>query len=413
MFLGFLCLIVFSGCSVSKSDIKLSPAEPPPHPELRKMQSDSLDDKNGILDFNGSKKYTKNGIQIVLLKGSAYEMGYARGVLLREEVRQWAVDCIYMIQNMFFAPDVVLNRFYSRAEKIKPFIPDVYKQELKGLSAGSGIAYKTILMLNVLDTIGKQYACTSVAASNQAGDMIRSRSLDYQDLEYLKPSMLFIYKPDYGHGFASVATPGSINVLTAINDQGLTFGVHEIVGAEPGWKGVPAGLLYRSVMEKAGTVDEAAEILENAPRCIPQMAMVSDKSRAAVFEFDDQQLEKIQMKDAYLVLTNHARALDIGRLWNNSMKREMEAKGFLNQFENRMSAEKLIELHRKPLISKRRDNKGNTENIHSAVFNSNTLDFWIAVDPPRASMGKWVGFNLGCELDQKDCKPDLAVVSPQ
>lgn len=107
-------------------------------------------------------------------------------------------------------------------------------------------------MLNVLDTIGKQYACTSVAASNQAGDMIRSRSLDYRDLEYLKP-----------------------------------------------------------------------------------------------------------------------------------------------------------------LISKRRDNKGNTENIHSAVFNSNTLDFWIAVDPPRASMGKWVGFNLACELDQKGCGPDLAVVSPQ
>ena len=39
-----------------------------------------------------------------------------------------------------------------------------------------------------------------------------------------------------------------------------------------------------------------------------------------------------------------------------------------------------------------------------------TLDFWIAVDPPPASRGRWVGFNLKKELDGSGHEPNPLVI---
>jgi len=282
-----ITLFLSCGCSINKSDIKIPLSEPLPHPLLQKMQSIIPAEKDGEIIFNGSKKYVKTGIPILFLKGSPYEMGYARGILLKNQIRQWTIDCTYMIKRMGVG-NIGLNLAHSRTKEIEPFIPLVYKDELKGLSAGCGIEYQTILMVNVLDTIGKQFACTSVAIKDKKGQMLRSRSLDFKDLEFLKPSILTIYKPDHGNAFASVGPVGNISVFTAINEKGLTFGVHDIAGSNTGWKGIPAGLLYRKIIQNADTVDDAENILKETSRCLPQMAMVSDLSQAAIFEFNKQ-----------------------------------------------------------------------------------------------------------------------------
>ncbi|WP_457551080.1 C45 family autoproteolytic acyltransferase/hydolase [Desulfobacula sp.] len=397
-------LLLSCGCSINKSDIKLVLSEPLPHAQLLKMQAMAPIEKRGVVIFGRSKKYVKSGLPVILLKGSAYEMGYARGVLLKSQIREWIIDCTYMIKKMGLG-DIGLNLAMSRAKRIEQFIPLVYKDELMGLSAGCGIDYQTILMLNVLDTIGKQFACTSVAVKDKNDHLLRSRSLDFKDLEFLKPSILSIYQPDQGNDFACVGPVGNISVFTAINEKGLTFGVHDISGSTPGWKGIPAGLLYRTIIQTTDTVDEAENILRKTFKCLPQMAMISDLTQAAIFEFNSKHLKTIKMEQAYLILTNYTRALNIGRKSSNSIARYQEAASFLNRFKYGMTIKKLIELHRQPFISTLYATIW--KNIHSAVFDSTTLDFWVAVDSPEASRGEWIGFNLAREL-----YPDKNILNP-
>ncbi|MFP3870484.1 MAG: C45 family autoproteolytic acyltransferase/hydrolase, partial [Syntrophobacteria bacterium] len=356
-------------------------------------------EKNGETVFNGSKKYIKNGVPVVLLKGSHYETGYARGVLLKEELQEWTVENLTMIKRIALG-NIGLSKLHSRAEELNEFIPDQYREELKGLSAGSAIDYDTLLLLNVLDTIARQYACTSAAVRNENGSVLRSRNLDFKDFKYFRPSFLVISQPENGNAFASLGPPGIVGVLTAMNEKGLTFGVHDIFAAGPEWRGVPAGLLYRSVVEKADTVDEAAQLMRNAKRSIAQMALVTDPEGAAVFEFTQDQFETIPMTESRLILTNHTRAIDEGRMFENSTNRLKDVAYFLEQAGNRVNLDTLVELNRRPLIS-REETPTSSVNIHSAVFNSNTLDFRIAIDPPPAAKGRWHEFNLKRELDYR------------
>jgi len=402
-----IVFILFSGCTVQKTNIKVPLSQPIPHPMLLKMQSIPITVKSDESHFGNSKKYIRNGLTVVLLKGSPYEMGYARGALLKKELHEWAKECIYMIKRIGLG-EVGMGLAMSRSKEIAAHIPIEYKEELIGLSAGSGIDYKTLVMLNSLDTIGKQFACTSVAVRKNNGHMIRSRSLDYKDLEYLKPSILQIYQPDRGIAFASVNSTGSIGVYTAINEKGLTFGSHDISGSISSWEGIPSGLMYRAVVQNASTVNEAEEQLKQYKRCVSQMAMVSDTNKAVIFEFNSKRLERIEMKDNDIVLTNYTRELKIGGLSENSVLRYDEARSYLNKVKTGMTEEKLVDLNRQKHISKLHNQVW--LNIHSAIFNSNTLDFWVATESPTASRGKWVGFNLGNELYQKGKGPEFELI---
>ena len=69
----------------------------------------------------------------------------------------------------------------SRASEVEHFIPAEYQEELNGLSAGSEIDYEMLLMLDVLDTIGRTFGCTAVAVKGKDGKLLRSRNLDYKD----------------------------------------------------------------------------------------------------------------------------------------------------------------------------------------------------------------------------------------
>ena len=74
-----------------------------------------------------------------------------------------------------------------------------------------------------------------------------------------------------------------------------------------------------------------------------------------------------------------------------------------------MNLEKLIFLNRTKTIC---CDYGSSHNIHAAIFKPATLDFWVAIDTPVATRGKWVGFNLSFELYKKGRDPEPAIIPP-
>lgn len=404
-----LILFLFlSGCA-NKQNIKLSVTEPAFHSQLKDMMSIHLIKKEGKTIFNLSSRYTRHGVQVIILKGSPYELGYARGILLKNEMRNWVKDNIYMIKKLSFGTNVGINLMKKRAKKIEQYIPFEYKDELLGLAAGSKIDYETILMLNVLDTVGRQFGCTSVAVKDLQGNILRSRNLDYKGMEFFSRQMLYIYKPDKGYAFATVSPPGLLGIFTAINEKGLTFGDHDICASSKSWQGIPSGILNRQIVQSANSVKAVKKILQNAQRCLPRMYMVTDKHSAGIYEFDSKNIKFIKMKNNYLILTNHTQKLNIGQIYHNSSTRFNEAESYILKNSKKKNLTGLIALNRQPAISW----KGNPEwhNIHSVIFNSTTHDFWIAIDNPPATNGKWIGFNLENELnDSMGKKPDIKLI---
>jgi hypothetical protein len=407
--LTLILILLLSSCSVKKSDIMVPLAEPLPHPQLSKMEQIRLFENDGMISWADSRKFIKNGIKVVVLKGNPYELGYARGKLLKHELHTWTRDCIYMIKRIALG-DVGISLALSRAKELHAFIPEEFKEEIMGVSAASGIDYNTLMMLNVLDTIGRSFACTSVAVRKENGEMIRSRSLDFKDVEYLSQPVVQIYQPRTGNAFLSLNSVGSIGVYTAINEKGLNFGVHDITGAKASWKSIPSGMISRWIIQHTDTVPAVVENLKQFKRSLPRMIMVTDPQQAAVIEYNSKKVATLNMSEDHLILTNYTRMLNIGRVSENSQNRFNEAKQFLKNIRTEMTETKLIDLNRQYYISKVDDNIW--LNIHSAVFNSNTLDIWVALDSPQASRGRWIKFNLKNVLYQSGLNSDPEVIQP-
>jgi hypothetical protein len=409
LLIAVISSMVFLLSCVSKKSIKVPLSDPMPHPRLARMQAMSLEEKDGAIYFGESRKYTKRNVAVVVLKGEAYDLGYARGVLLKSEIKSWVRDSLYMLKKYAMGTSIGNTLMMNRAKEIATFIPREQLEELKGLSAGSGIEYHTLLMINVLDTIAYGFACTSIAVRCPDGKIIRSRGLEERKRPFFNSWMLVITQPAQGNAFASVSLPGLIGVVTAMNFKKITYGTGAMSSATKGWKkGTPAWLMNRKIIQHADSLDEVGKLLEQSSRSVPKLVMATSPDHAIIYEYSTEEIAFKEIDKDYLILTNHTRLLNIRYVHPNSRDRYREAESFLTNHESDMNVKKLVELNRGEHISQSSNPYANS--LHSAIFKPETLDFWIAIDPPPASRGRWVGFNLKKELDGKGNEPNPLII---
>ena len=402
---AILSFVLLAGCA-GQENIQIPSSDPIPHPKLTRMQSTSIKERDGVVYFGESKKYKKRGITVVALKGEPYEMGYAHGILLKEEMKPIFKELLYWMKTRSYGTSVLENTLRDRAREIEQYIPEKYIEELKGLAAGSDIEYELILLLSSGSTIAKAYFCTSVAVKTPDGKLIRSRSLEHNLNQILKSSILFINQPTRGYAFASVGFAGMIGTMTAMNETGLNFGAHAIWKAPTDYKGIPHEIMNREIIENSRSVEEVGEILKKARRSRPLLSMVTDLKNARIYEYDSENIGFKDMEQDRLVLTNYTQVLDIGASY--ICPRYNSATNFLNNHQDQMNVQKLVELNRSDSISC--VNSERQYSLHLAIFIPDTLDFWIAVDPPPASRGRWIGFNLKKELDGSGHEPNPSII---
>ena len=191
-----------------------------------------------------------------------------------------------------------------------------------------------------------------------------------------------------------------------MNEKGLNLGSHGIWQASSGWKGMPNEILYRKIIENANSVEKVGEILKKAPRSRPIMILVTDAQKARIYEYDSEKIGYKDMDEDRLILTNFTQVLNIGASY--SCNRYYSARDFLDNNKDEIDVKRLVELNRNDYISV--VDAQNHYSIHLAIFVPETLDFWIAVDSPPASRGRWVGFNLKKEIDGSGHEPNPLII---
>jgi isopenicillin-N N-acyltransferase-like protein len=202
--------------------------------------------ENAILYSTGPENAT---FPIVHLYGTAYEMGFAQGTILKKEINQFISATWSYLINMALEemgellPPAMQAKLISMgmerlldwcARVTEPFTPKAYFDEMHGLADASGVDYQMILRLNLFAEVTKA-SCSFFGAWGPAtvgGKTFQLRALDYDTVGPFKDyHIIQVYHPtDGGHAFGMLGWPGSIGMMTgfsseqmAISEIGVSF----------------------------------------------------------------------------------------------------------------------------------------------------------------------------------------------
>ncbi len=267
----------------------------------------------------------KDGLRIVKLSGTPYDIGLQHGKLLKDDImRIYKIYLKDLVYNKWMKEYAILGRggkeAYSNPRKVmtkfakamEKNIPEEYIQEMKGIADGAQIPYSEVLNMNShIDYFA--ILCSTLIATGPAskdGKLIEARNLDWaqgglKDLD--KFSTVFVIKPEKGHAFVSVFYPGLVGALTSVNDAKITSELNFSMAKGNAKNGTPALLLMRKVVQYGGSLDEAEKILRDAPRLAGYNITIADgnTNNARLIEITADVVDTLSPTDGKMVSTNH------------------------------------------------------------------------------------------------------------
>jgi isopenicillin-N N-acyltransferase-like protein len=261
--------------------------------------------KNGKLYRLGEGK---GAISVVHLYGSSYEMGYAHGSLLKDELnefipRLWAYlekQVTSILQSLpdwlakliaDFGLDAGLDFTY---ELTRHNTGIYFFEEMQGIADGSGIDYKTIRRIHMIGEITKG-ACSMFGVWGNAipkdGPILQLRAFDWDvDGPYKDVPSLMIYHTSNGHPFINIGFIGWIGSFSglsstqlAISEIGVSF-PDSSFGTESR-VGIPFTFILRDILQFDNTLDDSINRLVNAKRTCNLIFGVGDGKMRTVRSF--------------------------------------------------------------------------------------------------------------------------------
>jgi isopenicillin-N N-acyltransferase like protein len=210
------------------------------------------------------------------------------------------------------------------AKLFKSYFPAEYLSEVDALAGAEGMDESEAVLAQCFLDLSPMTACSTITLpASAAPDHVArfARNLDFPALNVAdKYSTVFIYHPEGRYAFASIGWPGMVGVLSGMNEHGLCLANMEVTRNPRVPGAMPYTLLYRSILEKCKTVQEALDLLEKTPRQTANNLMLMDATGdRAVAEITPDAVTVRRAPDtAPLISTNHQRGTDCdteGRCW--------------------------------------------------------------------------------------------------
>ncbi len=318
--------------------------------------------------------YLKNlgsGKKLLHLEGSPYEMGYAMGYLVPDEVRR-ITSLEYFMAVVDSAGDKPISPLFTTwmknlALEVVAFltriqlgyIPSEYIAEMKGIVAGVNDAtpgvrklkFNDVLLLNVANDVlftfmykaeqlGLYNSCGGFVVTGNAtadGGTLMGRHFMYPPEVFNEIAMLIEYLPENGYPFVSVTTPGFVGVTSAMNSRGVSIGMDVLHSGDVNFAKAGMGtlLLARKAVQYCDSVDSVVNIIRKTTRGVPWMYIIADsKGGGAVVEsttnhfavryLDSQYPDQIEQKDDVVVIANHAIVPEIAAIQTENPVLETE-----------------------------------------------------------------------------------------
>lgn len=253
-------------------------------------------------------------IKIVEVRGDGASMGKQHGEALKEEMKP-----LNQYLSAYFKSDKLKKQALLASFMFRNQLSAEHQAEIFALAQGSGMDSGEIMLGNCFLDLSPMAACSTITLPGKAapdGIARFGRNLDFPGLGIAdKASVVIVFHPKDKYQFAAVTWPGLIGVLSGMNEHGLTLASMEVSRPMGLPRAMPYILLYRTVLEKCKTVQEAIELLDKTPRQTANNLMLMDAAgQRAVVEITP---EKITVRrapeDRALISTNHHRGEDLDK----------------------------------------------------------------------------------------------------
>lgn len=329
-----------------------------------------------------------DGTRLLYLEGTPEEMGAQHGALLKKEIKDLVNRIVYGVGvgSSFAKGRWFFGEIEEAQNRINPFIDPRHLAEMDAIAMATGHEREEIRLANFFPEL---FHCSGFALFGDAtvgGKMYHGRILDYlRGMGLEQNAVVMISKPDKGNAWANVSYAGFIGSVTAMNDKHVAIG--EMGGrGEGNWDGKPMAQLVREVMEKANTLEEAVAIMRRGPRTCEYYYVISDaKTKTAVgIAATPTLFEVVKPGEAHPRLPHpikDAVLMSAGDRYEELAKRVKASYG-------KFTADEARDLMTRPVCM--------TSNIHSVLFDPETLDFWVANADSKnpASHTRYTKYNL-------------------
>jgi hypothetical protein len=329
-----------------------------------------------------------DGTRVLFLKGTPEEMGAQHGTLLRREVRDLVNRVVYGVGvgSSFEKGRWFFGEIEECQARIGKFVDPRYTREMDSLALAAGVDQEEMRLANFFPELFHCSGFCVLGSAAKGGHMYHGRILDYmRGVGLENNAAVIVFQPDVGHAWVDISYAGFVGSVTAMNEKHISIG--EMGGrGEGSWDGKPMAQLIREVMEKASTLDEAVAIMRRAPRTCEYYYVISDGNAhtAVGIAATAKTFEVIHTGEAHPLLPHaikDAVVLSAGGRYEELSKRVLAGQG-------KFDADSARDLMTRPVCM--------TSNIHSVLFEPDTLDFWVANadSASPASHTRYTHYNL-------------------
>jgi len=310
--------------------------------------------------FSGELE-NRQGLLVLYLTGSPYELGYQHGTLLRREVRARIQAELYggLIEQRRISHLLLMRR----ARQIDAILTEEYREELRGLADGSGVSYSQVLVLNTAEELaGEQWTANgvrelmlsvspaffphfSVTEPTAASGVPKTLAVDQRmagarfqgafagfgsatidgrvlqaawldsPLPALDDLVVVVCQPKSGNSYLGLSKPGAIGLFAGLNEEGLAAMSLKSPSQDASLVGISAPLLLREVLQHGGGLPAALRVMTSARRTTGQNVLFGDDKRpdAQALEFSAHDFAVFPADNDLVARTQHYLDTELGR----------------------------------------------------------------------------------------------------
>jgi hypothetical protein len=225
-----------------------------------------------------------DGVKILHLNGSYYDMGYSHGFLLKEEIHANMRILFDYFNDMGFSYTTLVELWNI----LKGYIPEKFILELNGIADGSNSSIDEIGIYNVLHDIANFISCSGAIVWGSAtsdGNLIHIRSTDHSIFlhdpdpvtgKYLQENqVLMVRDPVDDYASMSPMWAGRIGSWGGMNEKGIAVSETTCWTNDTSLHGICAAFRLGMVLDTAESSIEAINIL-NEKRTVGWNLFISD-----------------------------------------------------------------------------------------------------------------------------------------
>ena len=242
----------------------------------------------------------REGLPILYLTGTPFEIGYANGVLTQKQIHQQEDSVVTLLNHV--APyrwiRFTLEFFVTCKNRhvMENITPDL-QMELLGLARGCpdthpelGPLYNRIVNYHAAQDISYmlmnspliRHGCTAFGAWGEAttdNHLLCGRNFDWEaDPVFDEDRLLIFCEPTNGIAFASLAWAGMAGVVSGLNRAGVSITVNGAPSNLPADGATPTCLVAREVLEHAHNLAEAVAIIRRRHTFVSAMFLVGSRA---------------------------------------------------------------------------------------------------------------------------------------